>query len=388
MKLAFRNEEELRAWVETRLGGPVDDRIWRLLVKDRYVDEALNPEFRNVRGLLERYRELEALKGHREPAVREPREVRLPPDKRLIALSEILAAEASRLPEVLRFRQEVLGGQLIPREQVPSWIEQKAEEDGGGTHRVEIPLPPGHELPDPMGKLSPEWLRRLADTIEKHGLRIYCGFRPDTLSYPGLPGEDWARRVPVRHDGVLGRLKRIAGQLCKRYPPWQEAQAVAFVLSGAIPLVPIGRVTYHLSSHMPARMTMMVDPRLSKEEVADLYARHRRKLFQGQDKPMTEKHLRLAVFLAENPTSTWAERMLKWNASYPQWGYKNYRTFCRDALAAYERVRGHKFDAQEWELQAESMHQWARVLNDTKEKEGDTPANTTSLGTPNRREGV
>jgi len=375
MKLTFKDEAELKKWVAAKIGRPVDDRIWDLIVEDGYVGQALNPDpmWRDVEGLLKRYRKLENLiEGYRKPAAREPREVRLPPDRRLIALSEILAAEASRLPEVLRFRQEVLGGQLIPLEQVPSWIEQKAKEDGRGTHRVEIPLPPGYELPDTMDVLPPEWLRGLADTIEKHGLRIYCGFRLDTLSYPGPPGEAWARAIPVRHDGVLGRLKTIARQLCRRYPAWQEAQAVAFVLSGVIPVIPKGRLRYNFHMHMPATITMTLDPRLSKDEVASLYARHRRKLFEGQDKPMSEKHLKLAVFLAENPSGTWAERMSKWNACYPQWTYENYRTFCRDALAAYGRVRGHKFDAQEWELQAESMRRWARELNDTDEKEGDT----------------
>ncbi|HHY35949.1 MAG TPA: hypothetical protein GX510_10060 [Firmicutes bacterium] len=373
MKPVFRNEEELKNWVSVQIAGPIDERIWALCKEDGFIDEALNPEFRNVKGLLKRYRDLENLKADRRPTERKPRQI--PPDKRLATLSEIIAIEAARLPEVVRFREEVLSGQLIPFAEIPTWIEQKAKEDGGGTHWVEIPLPPGHELPDTMGHLPPEWLRRLADTIEKHGLRIYGGWRLNTLSYPGPPGENWVRAIPVRHDGVLGRLKRIAGQLCRRYPAWEEARAVAFVLSGAVPLIPKARLQFDHHSHMPPTITITVDPRLSKEEVAKLYARHRRELFEGQDKPMSEKHLKLAVFLAQNPSGTWVERMSNWNACYPQWSYTNYRTFCRDALAAYERVRGNKFDAQEWEPQAKAMLRWAEGLHHDDEKEGDTRQN-------------
>lgn len=227
----------------------------------------------------------------------------VPPDRRLEALAEILAAEARQLPEVQAFRREVLGGRLLSEEEVPEWITRLIEEEG---HKMREGKP---------------W---------------------EYLSYT-VPKDEWRRVVPIRKGvGKLWQLKTLCRKLCRRYPLWQEAQAVSFVLCDDIPLIPKARIQIQFSSHFPPRIILNLDPRLSPEEVARIYAHYRAEVRSGRDRPMSEKHLTLAVFVAENeePGSTWTSLMKKWNEEHPEWAYQNRHLFARDARAALRRVTG------------------------------------------------
>ena len=329
--MKLRTKEDVKRLLAGRIGKPIREDIWTEPSIESYVEEFLEFKTEDTwRDLLNEYRRLDAKfpltgRAQRQKTIRE-----IPPDRRLEVLSYIIAAEASRLPEVRNFREKVLRGRLLAPEDVPSWIEQHKAE---ATIYVRIPLPSKPQN-------FPDWFSSLAAIPEEERATWPVEYQSDTLAYP-VPGEEFVRRVPVDKNSPLGHLKQVVTKLVTRSPWWQEAQAVAFVLTGVVPPLPRARITITYSSHMPPRITLEVDPRLSSREVADIYAKARSEVFQGRDKPMGEKHLTLAAFLAENATGeTWQELMGKWNREYPKWKYTDYRWFCRDARAAFKRVTG------------------------------------------------
>src|SRR5690606_24865241 len=112
---------------------------------------------------------------------------------------------------------------------------------------------------------------------------------------------------------VLYRLKLVARFLERTYG-WREVHGVTFVLTGLTPLLPKARVSTPGPYYRPdQRIKLELDPRLSSDEVRDIYARARKEVFKGRDRPMTKKHLELALFLVKNPYHTWREMCDLWN---------------------------------------------------------------------------
>lgn len=310
------SSDAVREALASQIGREVREDIWTWLVKKRWVSEVIQGET-PLRELRDEYLELtNTFSG--TPRKTGPQklehEVLVPPDQRRKTLSKLLAIEAARSPVVVSFREEVLSGRLIALDDLPAWIEDQNRSLG-----------------------SPAtWEHR------------------DVLSYP-VRGQDADHKAYVRPDSVLHRLKRLCSTLNQDYD-WQEAQAVAFVLSGLVPLLPKARVTTKIKSNGLTSITLQVDPRLSSQEVASIYAKARNEVFKGHDKPMTDKHLELAVFLAEKSEdrATWPSLLKVWNQGHPDWFYSDWRHFARDARSAWERIRGLKWKSVSKEKGAES----------------------------------
>ncbi len=384
--MRFREIDEgtVKKWIASQVGKPVHDRFWSVLVDNGCVNDVLvaagwsQEDFEEAcMTLLKRYREylLVADIGPGATAKGDKERKTVPPDRRLSALAEMIAIEAGRLPDVAAFREEHLGGKLLPFEGVAPWIRERAQGEAG-TFDVEFPLPPGIKPPEYVPfETFPLWLRKLADHLEAQNLQVLGSARLKTLRFIDAQ-TDFVSAVPVDRQGVTGCLKNLAKTLVSRYPIWQEHEAVAFVLTGLVPPIPRASLKVSVSTYMPPTLTLTIDPRMSKVEVANLYSRHRKTIFAGQDKPMSDKHLKLAVFLQEHPEGTWNQRMSVWNDRYPLWEYARYQTFARDAAAAFLRVRGHKFNAQDWELRKQAMHDWVRFF--TKERGNSSGEETRS----------
>lgn len=161
------------------------------------------------------------------------------------------------------------------------------------------------------------------------------------------PASSVTKCRPVRKDGLLGRLKLLAHKLARF---WDEAAAVWFVLTGQAPPIPLARTRLTYDSRGQHRITLELAPHLKPEEVAAIYARARRETPFGfpplggrKYRPLTEKHLELAAFAAEEEGS-WQELLDRWNARHPEWRYQDRRTFARDAKAAFERVTGWRWE--------------------------------------------
>lgn len=338
MRKRYRSEEDIKAAVEKKLGRKVIEVIWKVLKKDGYIEEVLEGYEDAFNSLLRRYRVEEEvyLEGARAGAGIYGAQRLFPPPKKEdspitkadIVLSKLLAAEVSKLPFVKQFRREVLGGKLLQPDEIESWIQATKEQDGPPTRYAK---------------------RRVKSVTVTENLAIIpsfdetSGWEPiehEYLSYPSKTG--WAERVPINIDGILGRLKRIVHRIITYYcPAWQEAQAVAFVLTGQVPIIP--RVRYSVNVTFlggPCWVTLKFDARITPQDLAREYSKIRRKIMgNSHAKPLTKKHQELAVFAAEHKDGlTWEKLMHKWNEKFPKWAYKNYRLFCRDAIGAINRL--------------------------------------------------
>ena len=89
------------------------------------------------------------------------------------------------------------------------------------------------------------------------------------------------------------------------------------------------------------RISLVIDPTVTPDEVRDEYHRLRQQILVGRYKTRSDKHLRLAAFIAERPdTESWQDRMRAWNKAYPESAFAGYEyshrsNFTRDA----QRVR-------------------------------------------------
>lgn len=369
-----RLEADLRSQLEKRLRAPVRENVWQYLLDYGFVKELLDGiEGADLDYLAEEYRRISRYLSPFAPPQRN-RTRYVPTDKRLQALSRIVACEMNRSPLVKRFRQDVLGGRLLAEEEIPVWIRQQD---------------PGQEL---------WWWRAVRIPISAEGIRLYKGWifpvvpphtrtlteivdnvrilgqeeiiservSKDYLLYPCRPSTGGKNDDEGDYDVVsfgpgtsLAYLKEIARFFAGlspsyenfyalhsgRYPFLTEAEAVRVILSGRPPRlwpaeVDVGGCVGH------PRLRLNVDARMSPAEVAKWYRHCRRWVFRGQDKPLTEKHLQLAVYLVEHsdtPWTSWARLMQLWNEDYPKWAYTSWRNFARDAKAAWCRVTGREW---------------------------------------------
>ena len=237
------------------------------------------------------------------------------------AIAVVLAAHAtgpSRFDDgVLTFRREVLGDKLLLPEQLEPWVVEQAKRDGPADRIV---------------------IRRGISQL----------LTVDTLAY----GREWPRHVPVKHDGVLDRLRELSERLANNYG-WQPVQGTAFVLTGIAPAAPSIRVHVSHWTELRARSRIKLDvhPTCTPQEVAERYAAVRREQF-GRLRRLTPKHAQLAAFFAEqSPITPPHELRQAWNKwcdsnthghgkGRDNWKYDKARgqQFSRDARRAFERL--------------------------------------------------
>jgi len=289
----------LRQELEERLKRPVSDAVWEMLVEERYAEEVLRSYDDDERAqrfdeLVARARRLEkfgARMGASSARARpEPVAVRSSGD-RGEAAAELLAADGRRLPQVRRFRQDILQGHLIAPDAVPAWVRAQAERDG---------LPGG-------------------------GAPL--------LKYPEVQGEAW---ISVHPAGVLGKLRNVVQVLSLSYG-WDQAEAVRFVLCDTPPTLPAR--AFHRQGIFPCasgRILLDLPPWVSDDEVLSLYHQGKHNAGLAHQKPLSSKIAALVQFvcrrLGENgqPVGGWATVWQEWNAAYPQWRYATWQQMCSD----------------------------------------------------------
>lgn len=265
------------------------------------------------------------------------RTVQLRPGLKAQAFAEIAHLEASRNEEVISFREEELGGNLLIIEEVPEWVAATTKEDGPATTYIRIPK-------------DAEAMPRTTDDYRALG---GVETSADILEYPGT-GERF-RAVAVRADGTLDWLCDIARSLARSWG-WPEGSAVAFILTGCL-VAPIrGTATFSVKYPYPARSTVTIEvvaDSVSKSEVADLYAQVVKEgdfsAAAGVGRPMGHKNARLAVAAAKHAQSerTWGESMRIWNATEgDDWNYVDAKRFGHDAREAFKRVTGQRLAAR------------------------------------------
>jgi hypothetical protein len=344
------NEEKLRSKLERKLQRSVHPGIWRMLVKERYISEVLEGES-DLDDLTERYLEVE---GYFRDDARKPKDESriVPPDQRGIALSKILANEASKDDDVMSYRKDYLNNILMSWEEAVAWIKEKKKEEGKPTLYIkELPIPENINVG--FSDIQASWVRNIAkDLIHKKEIKPVGVLRKD-LEYV-TPEQVYTTSVPVKKGGALDSLRLLSETLSNKFN-WPKAAASIFVLTGKIYITPKARITTHINPSYPALSTITIEtlPSTSWREVENIFSESRKMLLgKGQrDKPITQAwRADLAVFVAEhNDGRSWREAMELWNNQHPVPSdrkrkpgedYISSSTFARDGRQAYEKITG------------------------------------------------
>lgn len=326
--------------VEKGVGHPVVDWLWKEILDEagsNRITGSRNPEpaiLRLVRTIQQREAKMAAyLKSVAKEPKATRREREIPGDRRLEALSAILAINAAGDEGVRAFRRKALRGKLIRLDGVPGWVERQAKKEGEPTLYARVQLDGrGHA---PSGSLRHPRL----------------GVTPDfsTIEYPGTDG--WVASLPIRAGGILEPLANLGARL-EGMCSWQKAQAIGFVLTGIQPTLPLARARLEMRLPMPARSRVVLElsPRLTSTEVRDLYLKARSGEFFGDERfglqigrirAMSDEAARLAVFIVEqNDGRPWGQAMREWNRLNPEAKKTSVPGFTNLARDAYRRVTG------------------------------------------------
>lgn len=320
------NADETKTALNQMLAGRLTVELWDFLDGEGYVNAVLDPnEPETLNDLAVKARKVLAVSGAKQPAnapkmLLEKNTI----DKtskgadrhrmRQKALSVLFAKHAKQDEHVNFFRKKFLSKEFpLPWEKVENWI-----------------------------------FRAEYEEIKKHKKETYWAYA-GTLEY-GVPGTQYAHRVPVAKDGKLNALRVISEYLAYKYR-WTEAQATVFVLTDVPPLV-----TTHESSSthgeplsVTSRITLTLDPVLTDKEVAAIYRRARQRMLKKDKKGkvrfrvLGDKAHSLAIFEAKRPEGkTYKEKMKSWNKEvskeHPEWKYEQESIFGRDCKKATQRL--------------------------------------------------
>jgi hypothetical protein len=343
-------DQSIRLLIDGELTEPLSDEEWGFLLLQGQVGQirrVLGERARQTEQMTKAARTIRNLRATQgRPVVGESEPAgRMGPSEghRRYALSRLLALEADTDERVAGFRDAHLAGypdRTLPWEEIGDWIAARAEADGAATTFALVALPPGATtVPGPEGL-------RVEDSAPLSDLRIEGALQARMLSF-GLPGSKWVQRVAVRTGGVLDELWHLCAHLVRRYG-WKEDQAAVFVLSGVTPYMPgIAFETVYRDDYPAAsRITLVIDPVVAPQEVMARYSRLRQQMLPGRYRPLSDKHLRLAVFAAEHRPSgaTWAKLMELWNQEHPEETYTQATVFARDCSLARKRLLQPRLD--------------------------------------------
>lgn len=321
--ISTENEKTLKTALRREIGRMPDKRIWAELAETGLLEYAHSNRVLEIDAgwlaeLAADYRERE--EGKPLSGVLDP-----PPDEIDAALARILAAEASRDEEIIAFRQRVLRGKLVPRDDVEDWIE-------------------GHAAKQDLSGFA----TALQGVVASHGGDISTAITLVSalmLAYVS-PLDQRRRVVRTTPSGPLAELRTLALRVQARYG-WREHWAATFVLTGVAPPIPRVRVGIDGAS---GRINLDVSPRVAVPEILGLYQRAR-DVLKGPDsdgfrprppKPGSDT-LALAVFAAEqNDGRSWAAILEAWNASGLGRTYSDRGTFTTAAQRAYRFVTGRR----------------------------------------------
>jgi hypothetical protein len=307
-------------------GRPTTDKVWILLEADGYPSLEEVPEVARRADQLERI-----LQANPQGRQRRLRGAGL----RAEAISCLMAARARKDPDVISFRNERLAGGCVEPSAVQAWIDKqvKFSREKGCTW-VGMKLRDGDFTLTPKGGID----------IHRHGP---FEMSIDPIEY-GVCEQQWEVRSAPCCGPALERLRAIAQALSETYW-WSTASAATFILTDMPPLVPLATRRLKVNLDMPAvaRLGLEVDLSYSPREVAELYRIERNHvLAKTRVRALSEKHMRLALFMADRGLGVDADQpgdetrsyMQAWNKANPKQRYQQLGQFNRDWRAAQERL--------------------------------------------------
>ena len=360
--------ESFRGEIDLLLPSPLRDEEWEDLLEDQYIQELLDgvSTSREVAEKVQHRRQVYGLRGvkqNKAPQVLSEQEAKKP-SSRIVALSILVAQEATKEAEVQAFRTDVLGGKLLSLEAVEEWILEQSKSDGQPTWWLEKITLPGTFMHESFGKLSPDaglvlsnikpdgYMKYYPDkeprdqfelrlllpfSIPTRSLMEYFRFR--MLAY-GVPGNNEEKKIPTSINGVLERLRLLSEGLAQKYD-WMEAEATLFILTGSIPEISqVSSAVLDRPLSALSRIVLTLDPSLSPKEVAEYYRKVREDVIGTRHRELSEKHMQLAIFAATQPEERkWSDKMAEWNRTHPaEWKYEEVANFSHDCLQARRRL--------------------------------------------------
>jgi hypothetical protein len=332
-------QDEIRREAEAKIGisGGVPSHLWGHLVEEGMVAAVMRGE-KDIPWLTDRFWAIARLTGlerrlHQPPPMLTAQQRQHANDHQTV-LAILVGREAANDEAVVKFRQRALMGQVLPLARVKGWLEDQAAKDGKPTVWLQnVAVPPDHEI----RRVPHRWM-----FFTEPGLTISQEHPAEVSSRMlvcALPGEPPVT-VMTSAGGVLEELRELSQRLARRFG-WNPLQAVLFILTGAIPSVPLVRVTSAPSASRPGftRVILDVDPTASPSLVAEQYRQHRLDVFPRRVRALSRRHLELAALVAQRPgEASWPELFEEWNRRHPKWRYQRKNNFKRDCLRARMRV--------------------------------------------------
>jgi len=329
-----------RARVESALGRPVSDAAWEEVGIRRGYERELEMETMETDEVADLFRVVGGM-YQQAPRGAVAGDAVGPPQvpgahtlhQRALAISAWVARAAAADSKVKFFRHLHLRRGLVNQGDVGAWVRQ--------TYARNLPV----DWPE-LGAPEPGWAHGLATHKAEASGRPFVLFDWAELS---TDGEWQPGRWPVPPRSVLGRLVEVMERLERQWH-WSGAEAALFILTGFQPYVaPIAgscTVGFNYNEAMGgsydvlSRVNIKIDPTITPEQLAGWWRPVRKEMLEGRRyRPLSEKHLRLAEFMASRDDKTsWDQDLTAWNRKHPEWRYDDRRNFHRDASLAIGRV--------------------------------------------------
>ena len=244
---------------------------------------------------------------------------------------------ASRMPEVVAFREKHLRGKKLSRGAAYAWAAKQAREQGEATALV---------------------VDLFTGDLSEHGFRpgVLREEKALTLDLPSQTPTTHAESYPAQADGPLGELRALAHRLADRFG-WDVKRAAMWVLEGRFveSLISEGRASIKLGPRGASptwnSVRIEVPAEISSGTVAEIHRDARRLIAEKQKTltlkgpPVGERQIHAMIFAClQNDGRSWQSILDDWNrlrcAKRPEWRYETFRDFARDARSTYRRVMG------------------------------------------------
>lgn len=390
-------EASVREWLARRLDlEEIPNPLWTLLLEEGLVQEVLLDAFedaeqellRKARQLLKFSQKMEDVKGGRDSgADTVGAKQRRVPDfpkgdpvrQRAEAVSLYWSKMANQDDEVVGFRERALGGTTISAEEAEDlraspaaaifpleWFKDKGVPLVG--HRARVTRSGGSHVGGSRrsgDQLEIKWedgrlCLPLEDDEQSNPFQLIID--PQNLLAGMVPGE----RPPVtvrgkerpsviiakaRQEAVLSELEQVAVHLTRQFP-WEQEEAVQFVLTGEpVQVPPIYEDLSDSDESYPSYIKLTVAPWVPAETVGEVYKARRKELTSVQT--TSPKRLAIFRFVMTHPKvkvvdegrsiegPSWRSLMKAWNESLlpdSQWRAEDERNFRRDFKEAFNRL--------------------------------------------------
>lgn len=290
---------------------------WQELVQG--ARERLRKSLREVGGIVPPGRE----KG--EGARAAPYEIAVEPSdearRRAEAFAEVAVNMAHAHPDVRKFRQLYLGGQLLSEEEARGWLDKQG----------------GPRLRDVLGQRAGPRKKKLLKLASK--LSNTYRWREGDAAWFILTGHAPPPSGPIEAKAHISSASKRDGT-----PPT--------LVPGSSPPRYIDGVPrprdYHPNT---ALITVSADVWVGAVEVAQAFRDAQRQVLGGDPKPLTggDRTLEVVKFVArrmrEYPGEPWKESLHAWNQTYPKWQYNDFRTLRQ----AFERFAYREYHLPNWQ---------------------------------------